>query len=929
MNDDDQPDDHAAAGADEVAEDGLVAADDADDAEVAADGLVAADDADEADGSATADLPPADGVDDRAEGGDSGSLTAVERGDTMGRGRRMLVRLGVGILIVGSVAAVVLVLNGVPARVSAFLGSVASAVVGAPATPGASGTPSAPAATTTSAADTPATAAGPATPVEAAPAVDGEGTIDVPPAPGDGTTDAAPAPGDGTTDAAPATGDGTTDVAPATGDGTTDAASAAGDGEADAPPVSGDRALVEAAAQAVATMGPTPTWAPYPVDEDSAYEAALVAAHDARWSMLARGLSIVSDPAGSVMVLSPIGRPYTLDDLIDLGGITRVDDTTVLMTKTIFVGRGAELDLSAPGQTLRMSSGASGFTPLVVWGGTLKLTGAEDAPFSVTSWNAADGGPDLDTNDGRAYIRVHEGTLVADRIAVANLGFYSGRTGGLALTGSTAALSTGTISHSRVDGDHIGLFLDSATKVAVDDTTFAGSLDSGVLVSGVLGLELDTVTVSGSGAQGVEVRPGSADVAIRSSTLSDNARYGLDFDGTPPVAGANPGGLSPGNAWWLTLEKSTLSGNGSGGAQVSGTSGVQLTDNAVEQSRLGLRLTDSQGSVTGNRVSVASGSGIVVEGAHTSLTVSGNTVSGEGPSAIVTRDGADDVTATGNDDSGWTERWEVLLWVEAHPLALLWGLLLVIPVLGIAFVFYRVRRQRTIRELVESTTIALARADLERYRLARGVAVSADAPSAMVSDAVVADAVVADAVLAGAPSTGAGLGVGLVAAAGAGVGAAAGDPLVPRRTKLSGVAASGGSSDVWLVGGPPGRDVVEPAPRGAASPPGASAAPGARSAVAAAPRSGVDAGAGAAPSASAVPSRNSVPSLPASIASLSTGRGAPGAGLGSFSSVEELAVAAVLDAGKPIDRVAHALRVPVGSVAGWVAKARRARESAL
>ncbi|WP_343885162.1 hypothetical protein, partial [Subtercola frigoramans] len=72
----------------------------------------------------------------------------------------------------------------------------------------------------------------------------------------------------------------------------------------------------------------------------------------------------------------------------------------------------------------------------------------------------------------------------------------------------------------------------------------------------------------------------------------------------------------------------------------------------------------------------------------------------------------------------------------------------------------------------------------------------------------------------------------------------------------------------------------------------------------------------AAEAASTPPPNN--PQLPVAKTSAATGEA-----LGRFRTVEELAVSAVLDGGKPITTVAKTLRVTTSMVASWVAKAQR------
>ncbi|GAA2231057.1 hypothetical protein N1031_07440 [Herbiconiux moechotypicola] len=825
-----------------------------------------------------------------ARGADAGGPTAEERGDTLGRGPRALVRVAVAAVFVVALVAVVLVVNGVPHRVSQFVGGIVSAASGADsATVGPTASASAVPSASASAVPSGSASAAPSAPANAVPSAS--------------ATAAATAPTPTPT--------------------------------AGAPAISGDQALIDAAHAVEATLRPGTTQEPYPVDADDLHQAELVQANDTRWALLSRGLGLDAGAVGTIVVLPAIDRAYTLTDLIERGAVTRVDDATFLVGKTVFVARGATLDLQGAGQTLRLSSGASGFSPLVVWGGTLKLGGAEGAPLAITSWDTAADAPDTTVADGRAYIRVNEGTVAIDRVGLSDLGFWSGRTGGLALTGSSSWASTGSIANTTIDRDHVGLYVESAAKVRLGSSVVSDSVRAGVLVgSDVVTVDIADSTVRGSGASGVDVRQGAYDVSVTGSTLSGNAHYGLEVDGSPRAEGASAGGFTPENSWGLEVSGDTFTGNGKGGATVTGMSDVAFDDVAIDERRSGLVLTDSQGSIADSTVEVDSGDGIVLAGPLTSVTVSGTTVTGTGPSAIAVRDGADDVTRTGNDTSGWTERWQALMWLEAHPLALLWGLLLVIPVLGFAFVFYRARRQRRIRELVEAATIALAARDVARYEAGRGDDVSGPEdteagrePAAgherldPLDEAVDQWARELHQAAGGAPDVGSEA-TATHDAADEDSEPVHGVPLrgprrrVPKSPARTTARYAPVQNETWLLGGPlSARDhgVGE-----TARPPGAA-------------RAG-----GASPTGQPVSGRSSA--APAMTSSRADGeaaavrpaqpRPAPmvaHTSIGRFSSVEELAVTAVLDAGKPVDRVAAALRVPVGTVAGWVAKARRAR----
>ena len=721
----------------------------------------------------------------------AGLLSAAERGQTMGAGARWAVRALVVAVIVAGLGATVAVANGVPPRVSAFVlgvvGGDPAAAATAPPTAGATGAPS----TVTS------------TAALIDPRTDPEGYA---------------------------------------------AALQQARDAADPDAVSPDAAELAAHQRALeVTRGTSTTPEERCEAPADVTQGRLVRLQDARWSLLARtGATTVRPDTVDVV---PAGSRVTLDQLVTRGSATRIDATTVLVTRSVFVARGAVLDLTAPGQSIRLLSGEHGAVTIVAWGGTVTLAGTEESPVALTSWDEDADRSDVDVSDGRSYLRVHEGTLSIDHATVADLGFWSGRTGGLAVTGTLASPSSATVTHSVITGQHIGLYLAFAASPTIDDTLVrASSAQAVVLANGTSGPTVSASTLTGSGGDGLDVRPGVDDVTLTGSTVTRNGGYGIRADGRPQADAANSSGFSVEGSWGLGIDGSTIGDNRAGGLWVRGTGGVALEGNTIDQRTVGLRLTDAQGTVAQNTVHVEPGSGIVLDGASTAVTARGNLVTGEGPAAIrLPADGVGTVAEAGNDTTGWSGRWEALLWVEAHPLALLWGLLLVIPIVGIGFVFYRMRRQRAIRELVEASTIALAAAEKARYE--RGRAGGGEEPSP--------------------------------ALVGAGQSAPPRQRVAPR---VAGTAYRAG------------REASAPEPRYAHR----QAAP--------------------LPTPTPTPTPPSVPE-PAPTPAPSVA----GTDFGQFSSVEDLAVAAVLDAGKPIDRVAHSLRVPVGSVAGWVAKARRAR----
>lgn len=136
------------------------------------------------------------------------------------------------------------------------------------------------------------------------------------------------------------------------------------------------------------------------------------------------------------LVLPERPDPYTLDDLRALApeSLVQNEDGSYLLKEDIAVMEGATLALGSV--DLRLESSPIGFTSIIAFGGRLEITGTSDAMASITSWDSRVGAPDTETRDGRAYLRVIGGTATVTHAAVSSLGFWSGSTGGFAVTGS-------------------------------------------------------------------------------------------------------------------------------------------------------------------------------------------------------------------------------------------------------------------------------------------------------------------------------------------------------------------------------------------------------------------------------------------------------------------------------------------------------------
>ena len=149
---------------------------------------------------------------------------------------------------------------------------------------------------------------------------------------------------------------------------------------------------------------------------------------------------ISSSANGQTLVLPQRREPYRIADLERLGQeyFQKQSDGSYVLGINLFAGPGAKLVLqNATGPlVIRMRSDPGAFVSIVGFGANIRINGSARNPVRITSWNAQDRTADTKVSDGRAYLRVIGGELKMSHAVVEHLGFWSGPTGGLALTGS-------------------------------------------------------------------------------------------------------------------------------------------------------------------------------------------------------------------------------------------------------------------------------------------------------------------------------------------------------------------------------------------------------------------------------------------------------------------------------------------------------------
>ncbi|GGL04737.1 hypothetical protein GCM10007382_25720 [Salinibacterium xinjiangense] len=368
--------------------------------------------------------------------------------------------------------------------------------------------------------------------------------------------------------------------------------------------------------------------------EDERLVYARTAASVARWGDISTdGPFRLDTGAAFTLVLTARAEPYTIEDLLALAPNTFVaqDANTYLLSESVVVMEGATLALNADrGVTIRMESDASKFVSIVTLGGALTIAGSDLAPVSMLSWDSQLAAPDTVTDDGRAYIRAIGGQATLSDADFANLGFWSGNTGGLALTGSEAAgpfnvadmsaltdkaapevagafllpagalkgdvsaptvspLVSAKVDNVSIDGNAFGLFVTSAVNVRVSHSDITNSLVDGLVFHRFVkdSTVIDT-TSSNNAVDGFTLARSSTGVIFDRVTASANGRNGISLDGQPLADGPSAIGSEVESYGDNRITDSDLLENGRYGVEISGGRDVTVAANRIASNQVGV-----------------------------------------------------------------------------------------------------------------------------------------------------------------------------------------------------------------------------------------------------------------------------------------------------------------------------------------------------
>ncbi|HEY3902810.1 MAG TPA: right-handed parallel beta-helix repeat-containing protein [Streptosporangiaceae bacterium] len=471
-----------------------------------------------------------------------------------------------------------------------------------------------------------------------------------------------------------------------------------------------------------------------------AREAALVSSEDARIRVLLHAAVRIFQPEvipvrGSLptLVLPAGPHAYTATDLVQYGALVRLKHHAALLIDNVFVSTNATLNLTSPSlHVLYMDSSTDGFASIVAWNGNLEFAGTASQPMTITGWDRIAKTPASDRGFGRSYIREVGGKLTLSDVRVSSLGFWSGRTGGVAWTGLTGQPSTGGATRSTFTNSTYGAFVDRGQNIAFNSDLFEfNQLDGLHIHRYSTGTTVSFSSASRNGDNGFLIGRATQSTLLSDDLSENNEANGFLIDGRPLVSGASASGsaIAPGSGAKIThsdalynektgilVEGGTrtvltsdavcgrvtgiaarfdatnivITGNDvrchprSGLSIGPGAPGAVVSGNAVSGARIAV-LVRSSGriEVDNNRLTGATVFGITARGAGSVVSGVGNTISGTGFRAVDARADARTPQLTDTNTSGWQHhaRSTVLAYLLFHPLALLWLSIVVLVLL--------------------------------------------------------------------------------------------------------------------------------------------------------------------------------------------------------------------------------------------------------
>jgi hypothetical protein len=428
---------------------------------------------------------------------------------------------------------------------------------------------------------------------------------------------------------------------------------------------------------------------------------------------------------GGYRVLVSGQSVYTTVDLIRDGALRLLPDGAALLVDNVFVASGVQLQLSSSiAASIYLEDAPSGSASIVAWGGNLQFQGTAAEPLTLEGWDEATMSPARDTGSGRPYIREVAGRMTLANVQASALGFWSGRTGGVAWTGLANHPSFGAAVGSTFRGDTYGAFVTRGHNVRFLGDLFEGNQLDGLHVHrGSAGASASYSAAVRNGANGFHVDRATLRTILQHDMSEHNATNGFLVDGRPLVstASASGNGVAPGQG--TRIEYSAASGNGRTGILIEGGNrtvlkadevcakltgialrynasnaildandvrcgprtgirigpqapGALVFGNAVSGARIAMLVISPGGNVEIDKslITLTSVFGISVRGVNSIVSGKDNVISGIGFRAVDSRAEATAPALSGSNTANWAfaRKGTVLTYLQFHPLAVFW-----------------------------------------------------------------------------------------------------------------------------------------------------------------------------------------------------------------------------------------------------------------
>lgn len=299
---------------------------------------------------------------------------------------------------------------------------------------------------------------------------------------------------------------------------------------------------------------------------------------------------------------------------------------------------------------------------VTVIGGSLVIGGqpAGAAPFDVMNTNDAGAG------SLRQAIIDANGTAGPDTITFGALatGTITLTTGRLDISDDLTITGPGQSNLTVTNPTGDILYIYKSAEVTLSDFSLNDASGRGVRSSGADDLTLTSMTVSGSGAEGIKIDSPGTDFSLNSSTVTLNAGDGVDIDDGTDMGVYIDGSQLEGNGdsgvysdtgvlKKVAITDSMINGNGSTGVYFWSIGGDLNIDNTEMNGNdgQGLRIDDSLGgafSMTDSQANSNTGNGILLNDAAMNVEIVGSSVSGNEAVGAYLKESLGDVTITGS-----------------------------------------------------------------------------------------------------------------------------------------------------------------------------------------------------------------------------------------------------------------------------------------